>query len=62
MTDVMLRGHSLSLKSSLLIKFCLSDKVSELCAYGFTWNESNTKNEIMPLNFKPNKYFLMLLV
>lgn len=43
MADVMLRGHSLSLKSSLLIKFCLLDKVSELRACGFIWNESNTK-------------------
>lgn len=38
-TAVMLKGHSLTLKSSLLIKFCLSSKVSEFCACGFTWNE-----------------------
>lgn len=53
-TAVMLKGHSLTLKSSLLIKFCLSSKVSEFCACGFTWNEwmneSNIKNEI--LSFK----------
>jgi len=47
----MLRGHTLTLKSSLLIKFRLLSKVSELCACGFTWsewmNESNIKNEVM---------------
>lgn len=39
MGDVMLRGHSLALKSSLLIKFHSSSKVSVLYACGFTCNE-----------------------
>lgn len=38
-SDVMLRGHSLRLKSSLLIKFHSSSKVNVLSACGCTCNE-----------------------